>query len=105
MTLACFIALHVAPTVPFATIVWSALITIALGWGNALDWYVVYLISLFIDTVLDVSCLLLSSSVFFRRLTVVYMSSEITGTSLCLFLRQLFSASMCSPCQHCTSRF
>lgn len=40
--LACYIDLLVAPIAPFATIVWSVLTTIALGWANALDWYVVY---------------------------------------------------------------
>jgi len=35
--LACYIDLLVAPIAPFATIVWSVLTTIALGWANALD--------------------------------------------------------------------
>ncbi|KAE8659035.1 Protein S-acyltransferase 8 [Hibiscus syriacus] len=56
----------------------SVLITTVHGWANVLDWYVIYLISLFIDSALDVSCLNLSSNLFGGRLTVVSMSSEIT---------------------------
>jgi len=38
---ACFIVLPAAPIAPFATIVWSDLIIIVLGWASALDWYAV----------------------------------------------------------------
>lgn len=40
MTHACSIALPVALTALFATIVWNALIITVLGLANALDWYV-----------------------------------------------------------------
>ena len=40
MTHACYIVLLVAHTAPYVIIAWSDLITIALGWANALEWYV-----------------------------------------------------------------
>ena len=42
VTPACYIALPAAHIAPYATIAWSVLITIVLGWANALDWYAAF---------------------------------------------------------------
>lgn len=118
VTPACYIALPVAHIAPFATIVWSDLITIVPGWANVSELYVdikinfcfLSFFNLFFYSFIyfhywSSGLIFCFSVLYILNLTNVTLCSATTVSSFVSCRLQRFFASMCFPCQLSTSRF